>query len=109
MSDSLLFEYEISGVKYESSGVKLEVAITAAQNCQVSSNIAANLTIFADATATQLPKGGTLIFTAYVGSDPASTVHPKKYQEFQAPICTLTLKKDPKMHRNDPQTSPILL
>ena len=29
--------------------------------------------------------GGTLIFSAYVGSDPASTVHPKKYQEFQAP------------------------
>ena len=70
MSDSLLFEYEISWVKYEISGVKLAVAITAAQNCQVSSNIAANLTIFADATATQLPKGGT---------------RPKKYQEFQAP------------------------
>ena len=30
--------------------------------------------------------GGTLIFSAYIGSDPASTVHPqKKYQEFQAP------------------------
>ena len=29
--------------------------------------------------------GGTLIFSAYVGSGPASTVHPKKYQEFQAP------------------------
>ena len=29
--------------------------------------------------------GGTLIFSAYVGSDPASTVHPKKYQKFQAP------------------------
>ena len=25
-----------------------------------------------------LPQGGTLIFSAYVGSDPASTVHPKK-------------------------------
>ena len=65
--------------------------------------------------------GGTLIFSAYVGSDPASTVHPKKYQKFQAPqkniwnfsnppkisqFCTLTLKKDPKLHRNDPQTSP---
>ena len=25
-----------------------------------------------------LPRGGTLIFSAYVGSDPASTVHPKK-------------------------------
>ena len=31
------------------------------------------------------PQGGTLIFSAYVGSDPASSVHPKKYQEFQAP------------------------
>ena len=53
------------------------------------------------------PQGGTLIFSTYVGSDPASTVHPKKYQEFQAPqkifeilatqkisqFCTLTLKK----------------
>ena len=29
--------------------------------------------------------GGSLIFSTYVGSDPASTVHPKKYQEFQAP------------------------
>ena len=29
--------------------------------------------------------GSTLIFSAYVGSDPASTVHPKKYQELQAP------------------------
>ena len=29
--------------------------------------------------------GGTLIFSAYVGSDPASALHPKKYQEFQAP------------------------
>ena len=25
-----------------------------------------------------LSQGGTLIFSAYVGSDPASTVHPKK-------------------------------
>ena len=53
----------------------------------------------------------------YVGSGPTSTVHPKKYQEFQAPqnniwnftnpqnyppLCTLTLRKYPKMHRNDP-------
>ena len=30
-------------------------------------------------------QGGTLIFSAYVGSDQASTVHPKKYQKFQAP------------------------
>ena len=30
--------------------------------------------------------GGALsLFSPYVGSDPASTVHPKKYQEFQAP------------------------
>ena len=26
--------------------------------------------------------GGTLNFSAYVGSGPASTLHPKKYQEF---------------------------
>ena len=67
--------------------------------------------------------GGTLIFFAYVGSDPASTVHPKKisgisstpkkYLKFWQPpkisqLCTLILKKDPKLHRNDPQTSPIL-
>ena len=37
--------------------------------------------------------------------------HPKKIFEILATpkisqICTLTLKKDPKMHRNDPQTSP---
>ena len=65
---------------------------------------------------------GTLIFSAYVGSDPASAVHPKKYQEFQAPqkifeilatpknipILYLDLKKDPKLHRNDRQTSLIL-
>ena len=31
------------------------------------------------------PRGGTLNVSAYVGSDPASTFHPKKYQEFQAP------------------------
>ena len=30
--------------------------------------------------------------------------NPKKISQF----CTLTLKKDPKLHRNDPQTSPIL-
>ena len=67
--------------------------------------------------------GGTLIFSAYVGSDPASTVHPKKnIRNFKhpkkifkivatlknIPILYLDLKKDPKLHRNDPQTSPIL-
>ena len=69
------------------------------------------------------PRGGTLIFSAYVGSDPVSTVHPpKNIRNFKHPkkifeilatqkifqFCTLTLKKDPKLHRNDPQTSPIL-
>ena len=54
------------------------------------------------------PRGGTLFFSAYVGSDPASTVHPKKisgisstpkkYLKFLQPkkisqFCTLTLKK----------------
>ena len=29
--------------------------------------------------------GGTLILSSYVGSGPVPTVHPKKYQEFQAP------------------------
>ena len=29
--------------------------------------------------------GGTLIFSSYLGSSTASTVHPQKYQEFQAP------------------------
>ena len=32
-----------------------------------------------------MPQGGTQFFSAYVSSDPASFVHPKKYQEFQAP------------------------
>ena len=39
--------------------------------------------------------------------------HPKKIFEMLATqkisqFCTSTLKKDPKLHRNDPQTSPIL-
>ena len=66
---------------------------------------------------------GTLIFSTYVGSDPASTVHPKKISGISStqkqifeilatqkniPILYLDLKKDPKLHRNDPQTSPIL-
>ena len=56
------------------------------------------------------PRGGTLIFSAYVGSDPASTVHPKKiseisntlkkYLKFLQPqkisrFCIFTLRKDP--------------
>ena len=54
-----------------------------------------------------MSQGGTQFFSVYVGSDPASIVHPKKYQELQAPqkifeilatqkisqFCTLTLKK----------------
>ena len=60
-------------------------------------------------------QGGTLNFSSYVGSGPASTLHPQKYQEFQAPknkieilppkkshFCIMTLRKDPKMHRNNP-------
>ena len=31
------------------------------------------------------PKEGTLNFSSYVGLGPASTLHPKKYQDFQAP------------------------
>ena len=34
---------------------------------------------------TQGGGGGYSHFFSYVGSGPASTVHPKKYQEFQAP------------------------
>ena len=67
--------------------------------------------------------GGTLIFSAYVGSDQASTVHQKKIirnfkhskkifdilaTQKNIPILYLDLKKDPNLHRNDPQTSPIL-
>ena len=59
--------------------------------------------------------GGTLNFSVYVGLGPASILHPpknvknfkhpKKYQKFQQPqkisqFCTMTLRKDPKMHRN---------
>ena len=70
-----------------------------------------------------VPRGGTLIFSAYVGSDPAYNVHskknirnfkhPKKIFEILAtqkniPILYLDLKKDPKLHRNVPQTSPNL-
>ena len=63
-------------------------------------------------------------FSSYIGSGPATTIHQKKkYQEFQAPkkniwifsdpkkyssFCTLTLRKDPKMHINDRAYSPIL-
>ena len=74
-------------------------------------------------SGTVWPRGSTLIFSSYVGSDPAFTVHPqknirkikhpKKIFEILAtpkniPILYLDLKKDPKMHRTDPKTSPIL-
>ena len=48
--------------------------------------------------------GGTQIVSVYVGSDPASTIHPQKISGIS---CT-PLKKVLKRHRNDPQTSPIL-
>ena len=69
------------------------------------------------------PRGVALIFSAYVGSDPTSTIHPpKNIRNFKHPkkifeilatsknirILCLDLKKDPKLLRNDPQTSPIL-
>ena len=59
--------------------------------------------------------GGVLwYFHTYVGSGPGSTVHPKKILGISSTppppppkkkkyprFCTLTLRKDPKMHRND--------
>ena len=36
-------------------------------------------------TVSKESQGGTLIFSAYVRSDLASTVHPKKYQKYEAP------------------------
>ena len=32
-----------------------------------------------------MPRGGGSHFSSYVGSGPASTVHPQKYKLFQAP------------------------
>ena len=66
--------------------------------------------------------GGYSIFFRIVGSDPASTAHPPKISGISSTpkifeilatqkisqFCTFTFKKDPKMLRNDPQTSPIL-
>ena len=55
------------------------------------------------------PQGGTLIFSSYVGSGLASTIHPKKISGISSTPtkllkqpCTLSLRKDPKVHRNDP-------
>ena len=47
------------------------------------------------------PRGGTLIFSSYVGSDPASTVHPKK---------TSGISSTPKKYWNfsNPKKYPIL-
>ena len=62
-------------------------------------------------------RGVTLIFSSYIGSGPASIIHPKKisgissipkkYLKFYQPpkyhpFSTWTLRKDHKMHRNDP-------
>ena len=77
--------------------------------------------IFAWVSYTQ-EEGGTLVFSSYVGSGPASTVHPKKisgisstpkiFEILATPkniqILYPDLKEGPKMHRNDPQTSQIL-
>ena len=67
--------------------------------------------------AVVLPRGGgggvTLIFSSYVGSGPASTDHPMKisgisrtqkriFAKKYLPFFILTLRKDPKMHRNNP-------
>ena len=68
------------------------------------------------------PKGGVLNFfriprlgpCIYRSPQKLSGISstPKKYLKFsnqkKSQFCTLTLKKYPKMHRNDPQTSPIL-
>ena len=43
--------------------------------------------------------GGTLFFSAYVGSDPASTVHPKKISE---------ISNTPKKYFATPKNNPIL-
>ena len=40
--------------------------------------------------------GDTLIFSSYVGSGLASTIHSKKYQEFQAPQKYLKFQRPPK-------------
>ena len=37
------------------------------------------------AAITALGGGGLSFFSSYVGSGPAPTLHPQKYQEFQAP------------------------
>ena len=67
--------------------------------------------------------GGTLIFSSYVGSSPASTVHPKNIRNFNhpqkifeifsnpqkyPPFCNLILKKTPKYIEIIPKYSPIL-
>ena len=46
--------------------------------------------------------GGTLIFSPYIGSGLASTIHPQKYQEFQA------LQKNIWNFSNPKKLSPIL-
>ena len=40
--------------------------------------------------------GGYSHFSSHVGSGPASTVHPKKYQEFQAPQINIWNFSNPK-------------
>ena len=58
------------------------------------------LTSICDVIVMLHPQGGggrvTLIFSSYVGWGPASTVHPQKYQEFQAPQKIFEILPTPK-------------
>ena len=49
--------------------------------------------------------GEGVTFSSYVGSGPASTTHPKKYQEFQAPIFFLNFS-NPKHYPPPPHSVP---
>ena len=42
--------------------------------------------------------GGTLNFSSYIGSGPASSIYPKKYQEFQAPQNNIWNLSNPKKY-----------
>ena len=43
-----------------------------------------------------VPQGGTLNFSSYVSSGQAYTLHPQKYQEFQAPQKIFEILATPK-------------
>ena len=42
-------------------------------------------TVSSDFDPRSSPRAGTLIFSSYAGLNPAYTVYPQKYQEYQAP------------------------